>query len=209
MSDRARSPRRASAGQSLVEFSLVVPVIMMFLLGMLEFGLAFDHLITLSYSTREGARTGAALVNGGGPLGCATGQSPAASTVDANVIAAVERVLVSPGSQVDPAMVSEIRIYRATATGTETPGAVNRWVWDPGNGPLVDGERLDFSLAGTPGYPACTRTYVVPAQSIGVSVRYRYRFTTPLGALFDLFGGGSVAGLDIADRTVMAMNPMK
>ena len=58
----------------------------------------FDHHITLGYASREGARVGSALANGGGQLGCGAGRSPNADLVDPQVIAAVQRVLTSPGS---------------------------------------------------------------------------------------------------------------
>ena len=201
-----RAPRRADRGQSTVEFALIVPVFMLLLLGLLEFGMAFDHTITLSYATREGARTASALVNGGGALGCGGSASPDAATVDPRVVAAVQRVLTSPGSQVAIARVSEIRIYRATATGAETAGSVNVWHYDPGNGPTVDGEQLDFSVASV-GWPACTRSNANPPESVGVSLRYRYEFATPLAAVLNLIGGSGATGLDVSDRTVMAMNP--
>ena len=38
---------------------------MLLLLIMLEIGFAFNHKLTVGYATREGARTGAALANGG------------------------------------------------------------------------------------------------------------------------------------------------
>ena len=38
---------------------------MLILFGMLEFGFVFSHNLTLQYATREGARTGALLANGG------------------------------------------------------------------------------------------------------------------------------------------------
>ena len=40
---------------------MIVPLFLLFLLGLLEFGMVFDHVLTISYATREGARTGAAL----------------------------------------------------------------------------------------------------------------------------------------------------
>ncbi len=72
--------RRGQEGQSLIEFSLMLPVLLMLLLGILDFGMAFDHLLTIRYASREGARIGAALVNGGGTLGCGASQSPNQST---------------------------------------------------------------------------------------------------------------------------------
>ncbi len=73
---------RGARGQGLVEFAMLVPIFMLLLLGMLEFGFAFDQNLTLEYATREGARVGSALANGGGTLGCGAGQSPNAATVD-------------------------------------------------------------------------------------------------------------------------------
>ncbi len=93
-----RSRRRGERGQGLVEFAMVVPVFMLLLLGMLEFGTAFNHQLTIGYATREGARIGADLVNGGSPLGCNTGQSPNAALVDPVIIEAVDRVLTSGGA---------------------------------------------------------------------------------------------------------------
>jgi hypothetical protein len=196
--------RGAERGQSVVELSVILPVFLLLLLGILEFGMAFDHLISISYATREGARIGAALVNGGGALGCGTGQSPNAATVDAQIVAGVERVLTSPGSQVAVDRVAEIRIYQASSTGTET-ASVNVWTYARGAGPVVDGDPLDFVAGASPWAP-CARSNALPAPSIGVAIRYRYAFSTPLGGILGLFGGGGT-GLDVTDRAVMAMNP--
>ena len=209
MRRHARRERGANAagetGQSLVELSLILPVFLMLLLGILEFGMAFDHLISISYASREGARTGAALVNGGGTLGCSAGQSPNAATVDAQIVAAVERVLTSQGSQVAIDRIRQIRIYRTTSAGAET-SSINIWTYTPGTGPVIDGDALDFS-ASTTAWEACSRVNTLPAPSIGVGIRYRYAFTTPLGGIVGFFGGGGQTGLDVTDRSVMAMNP--
>ena len=70
-----------------------MPVFVLLLFGMLEFGFAFSHNLTLEYATREGARTGAALGPGTANIPCAN--------VDEQIIAAAQRVLTSPGSPVD------------------------------------------------------------------------------------------------------------
>ncbi len=44
--------------QSLVEFSLVVPVLMLLALGIVDFGMAFKSYVELTNATREGARYG-------------------------------------------------------------------------------------------------------------------------------------------------------
>ena len=116
--ERSRPPRtERKRGQSLVEFAMIITVVMLLLLGMLEFGFLFDHHLTLEYATREGARVGSALANGGGTLGCGAGQSPNAADVDKQIIAAVQRVITSPGSAVVPSRITEIRIYKANTTG--------------------------------------------------------------------------------------------
>ncbi len=198
--------QRAARGQGLVEFAVLVPFFTFLLLGLLEFGLAFDHTLVLSYASREGARTGAALANGGGPLGCGSGQSPNAATVDPLIIAAVERVLTSPGSPIVLSRIAEIRIFQATASGGEVSGKVNVWTYAAGAGPVVDGKALDFKPTTT-GWPTCSRSNALPPDSLGVSVRYTYQFITPLGSVAGFFGGGLGPSLTISDRTVMALNP--
>jgi TadE-like protein len=186
--------RESETGQSMVELALILPLLLMIVLGTLEFGLIFDHHLSLEYASREGARTGSALAN-------ANGVSPACTEVDRQIVAAVERVLTSPGSEVDLHEVSEIRIYKSLANGGETPGAVNVWKYTPGTGPVVDGKALNFShFSGT--WSACGRSNdVVNPDMLGVRVAYTYRFQTPLGGLL---GGASLA---LADRTIMVLNP--
>lgn len=197
-----RPERRGSRGQSVIEFAILVPVFMLILLGMLEFGLLFNRHITVEYGSREGARTGAALANGGGARGCAAGQSPNAATVDPQVVAATERVLKASGSAINLALVTEIRIYKSAADGTPVAGKINLWRYAPGAGPTVDGEALDFvPVAGSQGWPACSRDNGSTPDSIGVGLSYRYELTTPL---MNLLGIQSIA---IDDRTIMALNP--
>lgn len=184
-------------GQSLVEMGLILPVLILIVLGTLEFGFIFDHHLTLEYATREGARAGSALANGGvGPPGC-TG----ANEVDPRIIAAVQRVLTSPGSPIALDDVSEIHIYRAGTDGEELAAYV--WVYDDGAGPTVDGQALDFRQfsAPTPAWPACTRNNgAINTDSIGVSIEYTYQLQTP----FRFILGN---GLTMTDRTVMQLNP--
>ena len=54
-----RARRQREGGQALVEFALVVPVFLILLLGIVDFGWALRSWITVTNSAREGARTGA------------------------------------------------------------------------------------------------------------------------------------------------------
>jgi hypothetical protein len=209
-----RRRRDGQRGQGVVEFALLVPVFMLILLAMLEFGFLFDHTLTIQYASREGARVGSALVNGGGTLGCPSSPtvSPNADTVDPLIIAAVTRVLKSPGSRVDIAQVPTIRIYKANASGDEL-GPVNVWTYSAGATAVVDGVTLtlnySFSSAlSTPPWPACIRfNGGASPDSIGVSLTYTYQFQTALGNVLRFFGGSGFSTVTVSDRTVMAMNP--
>lgn len=183
-----------SRGQAMVEFTVIIPVFLLVLMTILEFGLVFSHHVTMEYATREGARMGAALANGSVAFDC--------KDVDDQVVAAVQRVLTASGSPIDIDEIGEIRIYKSDANGREQ-GSVN--VWTLGTGPKVDGEKLMFKETSK-NWNACSRNNAGfgATDSIGVSVSYRYRFITPLGNLLGIVGDPVLA---MTDRTVMALNP--
>jgi hypothetical protein len=199
---RMASSNHSERGQSLVEFAMIVPVFVLILFGMLEFGFVFSHNLTLQYATREGARTGALLADGGS-------LTTACGTIDPDpyIIAAVQRVLDSPGSPIDLSQVARIRIYSANSTGTEA-GPVD--VWDnPGTGTVVsvDGQALAFTRTSQSWQPCNRDNASVPPQSIGVSLTYTYKMVTPLSAIYQFFGPKGPASLPMTDKTVMALNP--
>jgi hypothetical protein len=107
------APQRGDAGQGLTEFTIVMPVFLLLLVGMLEFGLAFSQRLTLSDATRQGARIGAALATGSSTP--CTGDP---SGVDIALIAGVQNILESGGS-IDMTHVNSIRIYRADSNGRQ------------------------------------------------------------------------------------------
>jgi len=191
--DRGRR-RDRSRGQGLVEFAVSVPVFMLLLFGMLEFGFAFTHNLTLEYATREGARSGAALGPGTINVPCAQ--------VDDQIIAAVQRVVTSPGSAIDISRISAIRIYKANASG-QPIGSSTTNTWIPGAGPTVDGVALVFKSSSV-NWNACTRDNGASPDSLGVSITYSYKLISPLGIFL---GMGGTPAFPMTDRTVMALNP--
>ena len=55
-----RTPRIGREdGQAAVEFALVLPVLAVLLLGIVQFGIAFNHYLTLTDAVRAGARQAA------------------------------------------------------------------------------------------------------------------------------------------------------
>ena len=192
---------RDQIGQGTIELALVFAIVLLPLtMGMLEAVYLFSQAMTVNSATREGARMGGSQANGGGPLGCGAGQSPNAANVDAQIVGAVERSLTASGALIDLSDVTQIRIFKATATGAETAGAVNVWSYSLNGGPVIDGQALDFAMAST-GWNACSRVNTLPADSIGVSLRYAYRARTPLRFIFP-----GLATINIGDSTVMTLN---
>ena len=159
---RRRPPgdRTSERGQGLVEFAIIVPVFMLLLLGMLEFGFIFDQTMQISYATREGARSGSAFASGNSTtMICNT-----TVDVDKNIIAAVQRVLKAPGSRVVPSQIQEIRIFRSDANG-DRPGTST-------TGPTAPAPVRPLTVPGSissrgrpPGTPAPGRTGSTPTRS--------------------------------------------
>jgi Flp pilus assembly protein TadG len=50
---------RDENGQALAEFALVLPILMLILLAIIQFGITFNHYLTLTDAVRAGARQGA------------------------------------------------------------------------------------------------------------------------------------------------------
>jgi hypothetical protein len=174
---------RLERGQALVEFVLILPVFLLILMGMLEFGSAYDHRTAMAYAVREGARVGATLGNGG--------SNP--SNVDPTILAAVQRGLTDP---ILVENISSIEIFKAGADGKPVGGAINKY--DRSGNPI-----------GTAGWPATSRVVGLSGDSIGVRVRYDFHPTTPLGNLLGFFIGGNppYTTIPMVDTTVMHLEP--
>ena len=196
------SHRGRGRGQSLVEFALILPVFMILLLGLVEFGFVFAHHQGLEYATREGARTGAALSNGqdgqnGQPF------ATTCKTIDEQIIAAVQRVITGSGSLVPIANVSQIRIYKSDLNGVPITGSIN--VWTKATGPVVDSVPLLFNRTSSPDpWPACLRDNGSTPDAIGVDLTYTYHMATGLGSML---GWAGMNVIPMTDATVMVLNP--
>jgi hypothetical protein len=189
---------------------MLVPVFLLILTGLLEFGFIFDHAMTINYATREGARGGSAFASGNTTT-MICNPSDGGIEVDKNIVAAVERVLEAPGSQVKVNRISEIRIFKADTNGVQIGGLANVWTYAPNAGPTVDGQALDFTPSQT-NWNACSRVNTwasgVAPDSLGVAISYTYQFATPLANVLTFFGSTGTPTLPINDRTVMALNPL-
>lgn len=112
MKDRLRSER----GAELIEFALVVPMLLLIILGIADFGFMFQRYEVLTNAAREGARVAvlpgyvsadvkarvcAYLASGGVPAtGCPNPSNPAISVTDTTVPMAVGPALQAKRVQV-------------------------------------------------------------------------------------------------------------
>jgi Flp pilus assembly protein TadG len=204
---------RSQRGQSVVEFALILPVIMFLMLGMIELGFAINHNTSLVTATREGARVGSELVDGGNRKGL-TPSNAASQAVDPQIIAATEGVLRSPGSPISVAQVTSIVIFETNEAGAATTNS-NTWTkainpdGSP-NGAFIPNtaQHLYFSF-NSGNWDASTRSGASPAHGIGVRINYTYQFITPLGSLIKAVGGTlfGTSQINMSDQTIMAMEP--
>jgi hypothetical protein len=175
--------RVGARGQAIVEFTLILPVFLIILMGMLEFGIAFDHRNAMAYAVREGARVGASLGNGGSqPTG-----------VDPAILTAVQRGLTDP---ILIENITTIEIYQADTSGQPLSGKIDKY------------DRYG-NLIGPAGWPATSRVPGLSGDSVGVRVVYDFRPQTPLGTLIGLFMNGNppYTSIRMTDAAVMKLEP--
>lgn len=82
MRGRARYRGKAGAerGQAMVEFVIVLPILCMLIFGIVQFGIAFNHYLTLTDSVRAGARRAAVSREAGDPVAAAVAQVRASAS---------------------------------------------------------------------------------------------------------------------------------
>lgn len=70
-------------GQTMVEFALVLPILLVLMLGIVQFGVAFNNYVTLTDAVRAGARKAAVSRNTSDPSGaCRTAVLDAGANLD-------------------------------------------------------------------------------------------------------------------------------
>jgi TadE-like protein len=192
-----RRGRPQSRGQTLVEFALILPLFMLLLMAVVEFGFLFNSYLAINFASREASLVGAEA----GTIGRA----------DCLILNAVEQ---SVGSPSDPDLISVVDIYRANRDGTKS-GAITSYRRTgemscdlPGGGTM----RVPYEVDGVAGYlpeTRCTRLVGCVANptgldQIGVEVTYVYGWHTPLGSIF----GGSGGTTTLTQRNLMRMEPV-
>ena len=82
-----RTDITSEQGQTMAEFAVVLPILVVLLFGIMQFGIAFNNYVTLTDAARAGARKAAVSRNSSDPAGdCKSAVLAAADNLDQSVL---------------------------------------------------------------------------------------------------------------------------
>jgi len=160
-------------GQALVEFSLVLPVFLLLIFGVVEFGFLYNAAVTVNYVSRVAALLAA---EGGRTTG-----------TDCMVLRAIERDMISPAVS---SRISTVQIYWSDANGDQMASSVNVYTRTGSmtctyaSGSITVPYTLSTAL-----YPEAQRCDVLAGcgglhttvDDIGVRITYTHQWVTRFG----------------------------
>ncbi len=161
---------RDQRGAVLVEMAIVIPIFVLLVFGMLEFGLAFKNKLTFSHAASQAARRATVVGNDG--------------AADLEILEAFAEGLVGAA---DIDLVDHVDIFLVNADGSK--GDYDRYRPDnvsiPGCGwdPCPDPDIVSPVTYGSPDdYPPCERDVYLDASdgvdTIGIEVQYQHNWVT-------------------------------
>ena len=171
---KRRGPTSSSErGQALVEFALVLPVFLLLVFGLVEFGLALNAAVSVNFVSRVAAL-----------LAAEGGRTPG---TDCMVLRAIERDLMSPATAT---RISRVEIYWSDANGDQIASNVN--VYTRGGSltcTYASGSITVPYTLGTENYPETERCDVIAGcgglhttvDDIGVRITYTHQWVTHVG----------------------------
>ncbi len=228
---RFASFRRTSdraPGQAIAEFALVWPIFVVVVMALLEFGIAFNNLLTVNYAARNSALLGAEA----GDQSCA----------DVIILNSIEKDTSPPANRNE---IQTVLVYYSDRNGNQLAdgglSGQNTYSRNPAGAPLTctyfgTALSVPYQLVGTAGYPyqdqtaantpgdrcvvlkGCTSLTTnqgtaghTTLDTIGVRIIYRYSFVTPLSSAISLLqGSGNFNGgqWTFTQQSVMRMEPI-
>jgi len=143
--ERAR-PRRGERGQAIIEMVLVLPLMFVFILVIVDFGLALDRREVIQHDVREGARRGAVGASEA-EIKAAAGEAPGTFAID--VCYVDKDGNGNPGNAGDSVRVSGTYVYQFTIGSGELLSVfgVDAGGWDITMTPSAE-SRLETSIQG-------------------------------------------------------------
>jgi TadE-like protein len=208
---QASSRSRRADGQVVVEFALIVPIFLILLMAVLEFGFVFNALLSINFATRDAALIAA-------EAGSTAGVDGAGRDVGADclILQKIDEDVTAPA---DSGRITEVRIYRSNLAGTQMGSIAN--VYRRG-GPTIctyaSGTiTVPYALFGSVGYAGTTRCDVLAGcpndstgvphpglDTIGVQVAYQHTWRTPFSSMI----GGGGTGFSMLKGNATRMEPV-
>ena len=203
------NPDVRAAGQSLVEFALVLPLLLVLVVGVLEFGFLLNANLSISYATRDAALVAAEAGDNSG--------------ADCLILKKIEDDITPPA---DDAAIQGVQIYWSDQNGNVLSGAINSYTRSGSTTCNVNGTNVTvpYSASGPLLYPAADRCNVILGtgcasghtglDTIGVKLTYQYGWHTPLRCLVSFLGKGNggcwsnIAGWTLVSSNAMRMEPV-
>jgi Flp pilus assembly protein TadG len=202
----ALPPRRSrDSGQTLVEFALMFPLFIILVMGVIEFGLAFNAILGVNRASEQAVQ-----------VASEAGNDPAS---DCYVLQAVENAIQVPN---DESNIVHVQIQWTNPSG----GTVNAMDEYDRTGSTTCTSSTGSSItvpytATSSAYPPANRCNVIAGcptissahntvDTIGVTVRYQYTWKTPIGSLLHFIGGSNTwgSGMTFNKRNVMRIEPI-
>jgi hypothetical protein len=159
--------QRSERGATIVEFAVVFPLIIMLVMGVAEFSLAFKDWLTINHASREGARAGATAAND--------------ISADIQVLTAIEQAVTGADLQaINNVVVSDPDGGPSTTyTYTGDPTCA----WTPCPDPYAGAPPLYAPPYAAPNYLPETRNVTAPSPGrIKVSITLTHQWFTGLFA---------------------------
>jgi Flp pilus assembly protein TadG len=190
---------RKERGQGIAEFALIWPIFVVCVMALLEFGVAFNNLLTINYASRNAAL-----------LGAEAGNNQCADVI---LLTSVERDVTAPAQ---PNRIASVAIYYSDVNGNKIPdtgGLSGADTWTRGGSTNCTFQGTTYTApytlsAANTGYPywdrcnqinGCATLSVCGAgqastchstlDTIGVKITYNYTFITPLSSAITLLQG--------------------
>jgi hypothetical protein len=194
----------------LVEFALALPVLVIMFMGVIETALALNAVIGINRASQQAALTASIMGNLPG--------------TDCLILRDIEGDVTVPNT---PGRIQSVTIERTAMVGN-TSFAQNVYrrggsMECPPPGGIGDPVTVPYTLLssveneGRPLYPETERCSVLrgcpglgsdrsTVDNIGVNIRYRHLWATPLNEIMDVFAGGD-SGWNISQRNIFRMEP--
>lgn len=188
-------------GAAIVEMAIVLPLLILLVFGIVEFGLAFNKRLTIGNATQSAARVGTALANN--------------EFADISLLEALEQGLISLPAQGQD-IIKSVQIYKANTAGNPANGCpsstcnVYSYSYDPTGcnwTPCPDPDD-GYDVSGLNWNPEDRNATVGTLDVLGVRVYFAHNWITGALPMVDVSCSTPPSGC-WADTAIMRLEPQQ